>query len=94
MPASRAFRGVTIAATTAVYVASTGMFVRLARGVEGDIAAGRPARRDYAFTNTFSVRDMRESCNEYRRIPGFDDKREAFKRFLIRQGVDPADFRF
>jgi hypothetical protein len=35
---------------------------------------------------------MRESCNEYRHLPAFRAKREAFKAFLIRRGVEPSSF--
>jgi hypothetical protein len=68
------------------------LFFRLAARVEADLAAGRRPPHDYSYVNTFSTRDMRESCNEYRHLPAFRAKREAFKAFLIRRGVEPSSF--
>lgn len=82
------------AVATVVFVVMAFLFFGLARQVEEEIALGRPPRRNFAWVNTFSIRDMKDSCNEYRRVPGFDKKRDEFKQFLIRQGVDPVDFRF
>jgi hypothetical protein len=82
------------ATAAVIFVVMSVLFFGLARGVEAEIAAGRPPRRNFARVNTFSVRDMKDSCNEYRRVPGFDRKRNGLKQFLIRQGVDPTDFLF
>jgi hypothetical protein len=77
-----------------LFAVATALFARLAWKIESDIAAGRRPDVEYAYVNTFSTRDMKDSCNEYRHLPEFADKREAFKAFLIRHGVAPGDFRF
>lgn len=81
-------------AQTVLFVIAAVLFFRLAARVEDDIAAGRRPPHNYAYVNTFSTRDMKDSCNEYRHLPAFHDKRDAFKAFLIRNGVGAESFLF
>jgi hypothetical protein len=74
------------AAVLAVCLGTGGLFLRLALRTERVVAAGGvPGNGPVA---TFQVPEVEECLREYRRVPGFDDRKRALKRFLERTGRD------
>ena len=70
------------AAVLAVYLAAGGLFVRLAVRTERVVdGGGVPGQGQVA---TFQYPEVEECSREYRRVPGFEDKKRALRGFLRR----------
>ena len=76
--------------TTLVIVVSAVLFVRLAGATERRIAAGDIPDRVYRYTASFEVQRALVSLREYQRIEGFEDRKEALRRYLLSQGAEPG----
>lgn len=68
-------------------------FTPLAVSLETAIREGTRSPGRYPYRNTFNVRDLRISYNEYLRVPGFEDEKQAIALFLLSQGVPPDELR-
>ena len=75
---------------TLVIVFGAVLFGRLAIATERRIAAADMPDRAYRYVASFEVQRALVSLREYQRIEGFEDRKEALRRYLISQGVDPG----
>jgi hypothetical protein len=73
---------VTLSVLIAVFAVQLGLFVRLAIRTEQRLASGAPPPRDFEFRGASPVEELRVTYKEYLAVPGFQDRKRAFRKFL------------
>ena len=66
----------------AVFAIQAGLFSRLAVRTEQHLASGAAPPRSFEYVGASPVDELRVTYAEYLEVPGFDDRKEAFRRFL------------
>jgi hypothetical protein len=65
-----------------LFAVQAGLFWRLALRTERTLGAGAVPPRQFDYVGASPVDELRVTYAEYLEIPGFDDRKEAFRRFL------------
>ena len=73
----------------AAFVVGTVLFANLAARTEARLAVGECSRRSFTYTGDFYMPSAVLAYRAYTRLEGFDERREAMRLFLVRQGLDP-----
>lgn len=73
--------------TVALFVMQAGLFSRLAIRTEQHLASGAAPPRAFEYVGASPVDELRVTYAEYLEVPGFDDRKAAFRRFLDWQRV-------
>lgn len=69
-------------ALIAMFTIQAGLFIRLTLRTESYLASGAPPPRRFEFRGASPVEELRTTYKEYLEIPGFADRKRAFRRFL------------
>ena len=71
----------------AVFAAQALLFERLALDTSRYQAKGAPPARGFEYAGTSPVDELRVTYREYQEVPGFQDRKAAFRRFLTWQRI-------
>jgi len=74
----------------AVFAVQAGLFARLAIRTGHQLASGAPPPRQFEFRGASPVEELRVTYKEYLGVPGFEDRKRAFRKFLEWQRLDVA----
>jgi hypothetical protein len=77
----------------AMFAGQSVLFARLAATVESHAASGTPPPRPFRYRAAAPVDEMTQTYAEYMRIPGFEDKKASFRRFLNWQQLEISEMR-
>ena len=66
----------------ALFAIQAGLFSRLAVRTEQHLASGAAPPRSFEYVGASPVDELRVTYAEYLEVPGFDDRKAAFRRFL------------
>jgi hypothetical protein len=69
----------------ALFAIQVGLFSRLAVRTEQYVASGAAPPRSFEYVGASPVDELRVTYAEYLEVPGFDDRKAAFSRFLAWQ---------
>ena len=75
------------AAALAVFMIQAALFSRLALRTEHHLASGAGPPRAFDYVGASLVDDLRMTYAEYMTVPGFEDRKASFRRFLAWQRV-------
>jgi len=74
-------------AVTVVFIIGTALFTRLAINTERRLASGDIPQVNYQYRATFQLQIAINGLREYERISGFEERKDALRRFLESQGA-------